>query len=187
MCRGVASQARSCNHSNSQYASVHVQCEPRALGRLFEIEHRPFQVLRETGIDCEDNDSHGVFVTQPETCFVSEREAVYHAALIGDDNGEANSLVRSSRSGGTNTIGIHFTSTGFRGSSVRIIGTTCAGGVWYPTGRWNNNIESSRHYCGSSPTTFYDSSSCNGSPHAIYSSAHSLGQMNNRASCVRYG
>lgn len=129
----------------------------------------------------------GAFVTQPETCFVSESEAVNYVELIGADNGEGNRLVSSSRAGGTNTIGIHFTSTGFRGSSVRIVGTTCAGGVWYPTGRWNNNIESSRHYCGSSSTTFYGSSGCNGSPHAIYSSANSLGQMNNRASCVRYG
>ena len=126
----------------------------------------------------------GVFVTRSEVCFASQTKAVVHARSIGTD---AASLNRVTRSSGTNTIGIHFTSTWFSGSSVRIVGTTCAGGVWYPTGAWNNNIESSRHYCGTSPTTFYSSASCSGSSHPIHNSARSLGQMNNRASCVRYG
>ncbi len=126
----------------------------------------------------------GVFVTRPEVCFASQSEAVVHAASIGTDTADPN---RATRSSGTNTIGIHFTSTWFSGSSVRIVGTTCGGGVWYATGAWNNNIESSRHYCGSSPTTFYNSASCSGWSHSIHNSARSLGQMNNRASCVRYG
>ncbi len=146
----------------------------------------------------------GVFVTRPEVCFASQTEAVVHAASIGADTAEGErsrqvsvtnsalyvrhrSVGRVTRSSGADTIGVHFTSSWFSGSSVRIVGTTCAGGVWYPTGAWNNNIESSLHYCGSSPTTFYDSSSCSGSSYAVHSEANSLGQMNNRASCVRYG
>ena len=126
----------------------------------------------------------GVFVTRPEVCFTSQTKAVVHAASISTGTADPNRVTRSS---GTNTIGVHFTSTWFSGSSVRIVGTTCGGGVWYPTGAWNNNIESSLHYCGNSPTTFYNSASCSGWSHPIRNEANSLGQMNNRASCVRYG
>ena len=130
--------------------------------------------------DVED----GVFVTQPEVCFAVEAEAAAHAASIGAAQPGTG---RPTRSSGSNTIGIHYASTAYSGSSVRVVGTTCGGGVWYPTGTWNNNIESSRHYCGSSPTTFYNYSSCGGSLRSIYRSASTLGSMNNRASCVRYG
>ena len=134
-------------------------------------------VIEVTGVE------DGVFVTRPEICFASRARAASHAASIGADLSEGvHQLARSS-----NTIGIHYTSTSFGGSSVRIVGSTCGGGVWYPTGAWDNNIESSRHYCGSSPTTFYDSSSCSGWSRPIHSAANSLRQMNNRASCVRYG
>ncbi|MEM8904990.1 MAG: hypothetical protein AAGA17_05735 [Actinomycetota bacterium] len=88
----------------------------------------------------------------------------------------------------TYTLGRHFSSTSYGGSSITITGSVpCGGGVWKPTGFWNNNIESSIHYCGSSGTRFYDSSSCSGSVRTIFSSTSSLGSMNNRASCVRYG
>ena len=126
----------------------------------------------------------GALVTLPEVCFAVEADAASHAASIGLNTPASGRLARSS---GTNTIGTHYTSTSYRGSSVRIVGTTCGGGVWYPTGSWNNNIESSLHYCGSSPTSFYDYSSCAQSPDQIYRRAPTLGQMNNRASCVRYG
>ena len=125
----------------------------------------------------------GVFVTQPEVCFASRAGATYHAASIGAGlGGGFHQFARSS-----NTIGIHYTSISYGGSSVRIVGSTCGGGVWYPTGAWDNNIESSRHYCGTSPTTFYDSAGCSGWSRPIHSAANSLWQMNNRASCVRYG
>lgn len=135
-------------------------------------------VIEVTGID------DGVLLTQPEVCFASQAEAVVHAVSINAEPGERGRLLRSS---GTNTIGVHYTATSYGGSSVRIVGTTCGGGVWYPTGTWNNNIESSRHYCGSSPTTFYNSSNCAASAYPISGPVSSLGQMNNRASCVRYG
>lgn len=86
-----------------------------------------------------------------------------------------------------NAIGTHFMGTSFTGSSISITGTTCAGGVWYPTGAWDNNIASSFHYCGSAPTRFYDSSSCAGTSHAIYSAAATLASMSDRTSCIRYG
>lgn len=88
---------------------------------------------------------------------------------------------------GSTTIGWHFTGQSFTGSSIRIVGTTCSGGVWYATGTWNNNIESSYHYCGSSPTRFWDYASCAGSSRSIYASATTLFEMNDRASCVQYG
>ena len=113
-----------------------------------------------------------------------EADAAAHAASIGAAQPGTDKLTRSS---GNNTIGIHYTSTYYSGSSVRVVGTTCGGGVWYPTGAWNNNIESSRHYCGTSPTTFYNYSSCTGPLKRIYRSESTLGSMNNRASCVRYG
>ncbi|MEM9563554.1 MAG: hypothetical protein AAGA93_13095 [Actinomycetota bacterium] len=119
---------------------------------------------------------NGVFVTGPETCFDTEAEV---ARLAGQGV-----LARSS---GNTTIGVHYTSTGFGGSSITIVGTSCAGGVWYPTGSWNNNLESTRRHCGGSPTTFYDSSSCSGGPYEVYSQRTSLGSMNNKPSCVRYG
>lgn len=90
--------------------------------------------------------------------------------------------------GPTYTIGRHYTGLNFTGSSITITGSVpCGGGVWKPWGSWNDNIESSRHYCGGSPTRFYNSSSCSGSSTAIYSSTSSLGWMNDLTSCVRYG
>ncbi len=135
-------------------------------------------VIEVTGVE------DGVFVTQPEVCFAVEAEAAAHAASISTEQPRSGRVTRSS---GTNTIGLHYSSSSYSGSSVRVVGTTCGGGVWYPTGAWNNNIESSRHYCGSSPTTFYNYSSCTGSLKRIYRSESTLGSMNNRASCVRYG
>ena len=126
----------------------------------------------------------GVFVTAPEVCFAVEVEAAAYAASL---RVEAPGSERIARSAGTSTIGLHYTSRWYGGSSVRVVGTTCGGGVWYPTGVWNNNIESSRHYCGTSPTSFYDYSNCIGSPHRIYYAEPTLGSMNNRTSCVRYG
>lgn len=123
----------------------------------------------------------GVFVTLPDVCFDTEEEAAAYAATIGVGP------TGLDRFAGSSTIGTHYTSTGFNGSSVRIAGASCTGGVWYATGTWNNNLESSRHYCGAGATRFYDSSSCSGSPYAIYGQKTSLGSMNNRASCVRYG
>lgn len=126
----------------------------------------------------------GVLVTAPEVCFATPAQADSYAASMG--TGKAGSS-QSAQSSGNNTIGTHFTSTSYRGSSVRVVGTTCNGGVWYPTGTWDNNIESSLHHCGTSPTRFYDYSNCAGPSHSIYQAASSLGQWNNRASCVRYG
>jgi hypothetical protein len=128
-------------------------------------------------------DVGGTLITGPETCYRSRAGAAYHAAA----SAVAPSPGVLSRAAGTNVISVHYTSTNFGGSSITIIGTTCAGGVWYASGWWNNNIESSRHYCGGRPTTFYDWTSCSGSSLAIYSQQNSLGSLNNRVSCVRYG
>ena len=125
----------------------------------------------------------GVFVTAPEVCFATPAEADRHAASIGADQASSS----TAQSSGNNTIGTHYSSTSYSGSSVRVVGTTCNGGVWYATGFWNNNIESSLHHCGTSPTRFYDYSSCAGPSLSIYQAASTLGQWNNRASCVRYG
>lgn len=125
----------------------------------------------------------GVLVTAPGVCFATPAEADRHAASIGAEQASSN----TAQSSGTNTIGTHYSSTSYSGSSVRVVGTTCNGGVWYATGFWNNNIESSLHHCGTSPTRFYDYSSCAGPSHSIYQATSSLGQWNNRASCVRYG
>lgn len=117
----------------------------------------------------------GELVTTAETCFDSLAESAAYA-----QSGVA-------RSSGSNTIGLHFTGLAYTGSSVRIAGTTCGGGVWYATGIWNNNIESSHHYCGTASTRFWDSAACSGSSLPISSSTSSLGTMNNRTSCVQYG
>lgn len=131
-------------------------------------------------VSVEDN-GRGTLETNSETCFETALEASSAAEKLVA-TGE-----RSSRSAGNTVIGLHYTSKNFLGSSVTVVGTTCSGGVWYPTGFWNNNIESSRHYCGSAGTTFYNWSSCGGSTRTITSAATSLGNLNNRASCVRYG
>lgn len=118
----------------------------------------------------------GVMETGPEVCFDSEADADVFVGSVGG----------SSRSA-SNIIGRHYTNLGYGGSSITIIGTTCGGGVWYPTGYWDNNIESSRHYCGGVPTTFYDSANCSTGAYPIYFQMSSLGWMSNRVSCVRYG
>ena len=135
----------------------------------------------------ESVDKDGVLVTGAETCFATEREAdSFYVQLVEEDDTVKPQQRFSARSGST-TIGKHYTSTNYGGSSIRIVGTTCGGGVWWPTGYWNNNIESSRHYCGGSATTFYDSSNCASGVYPIWSKSPNLGWMKNKASCVRYG
>jgi hypothetical protein len=138
-------------------------------------------VVMVTGVD------DGELITGPEVCHSSERQAVRsYLDVAGKASGSSLSGSTAALAG-VLVIGRHYTSTNFSGSSFSILGTLCLGGTWNPPGSWNNNIESSRHYCGSSPTTFYDSSNCSTSPYAIFSHASSLGWMNNAASCVRYG
>ena len=85
------------------------------------------------------------------------------------------------------TLGVHFSGQNFTGSSITVVGTGCTGLVWRPTGWWNDNVESSQHFCGGSATRFYDSRWCSGTSLPISGNRGSLGWMNNRASCVRYG
>lgn len=122
----------------------------------------------------------GVLLTGPEKCFRSEWEAASYEPFPELGNS------RSAQSLST-TIGLHYTDLSYSGSSIRIVGTVCSGGVWYATASWNNNIESSQHYCGSAPTTFYDNSNCTGAARSITSASSTLIEMNNRASCVKYG
>ena len=146
------------------------------------VEAERHCVIETTGI------KGGVFITKPEVCFKSRISAAMHARSISPNIGEGiHRRALLSGHSATNTIGVHYTSTWYRGSSVSIVGTTCGGGVWRPTGTWQNNIESSQHYCGGSPTTFYDSATCRGLSRPIEKKTHSLEWMNNRASCVRYG
>ena len=138
-------------------------------------------VLTVSGVDAD-----GFFVTDDEPVCYSSEAAVDAALGLDASTPSLRSMARSSAA--TYTIGRHYSGTSYTGSSITITGSVaCGGGVWKPSGFWNNNIESSLHYCGGSPTRFYDSSSCSGSSLAIYASTSSLGWMNNRASCVRYG
>jgi len=117
----------------------------------------------------------GMIETGPQTCFATEAEAEDFAR--GNDNGRSAS----------GTVGTHYSGTGYSGSSITITGSACTGGVWKPSGSWNNNIESSRHHCTGDTTTFYDSSNCSTGSYAITTDRTTLSSMNNRASCVRYG
>lgn len=128
----------------------------------------------------------GVLSTGPEQCYGTFAEAQDHAAAESEPR-PAEDKDGLDTSAASSTIGVHFTGTSYTGSSITITGSVCSGGVWYPTGSWNNNIASSYHYCGATPTRFYDSSTCSGTSYAIYSAASTLGSMNDRASCVRYG
>lgn len=129
----------------------------------------------------------GVLVTGPERCHDTFAEASADAA--GSVVGVPTEAEQPSDAAvaNNNTIGVHFTEVSFSGSSITIVGTTCSGGVWRPSGSWDDNIASSYHHCGSRPTQFYDASSCAGTPHNIYGAAASLHGMNDRTSCVRYG
>jgi hypothetical protein len=138
-----------------------------------------------------DSDGDGVYESSPETCFVSENESARFAE-VGVDLSIPVVDVAASDTGSEalvadTTIGLHYSAMNFTGSSVRIVGTTCGGGTWPATGSWDNNIESSQHYCGTKATTFFDTAACGGSSRSIYSAAGSLFEMNNRTSCVRYG
>lgn len=126
------------------------------------------------------DNTHGLLTTGPETCFDTEEEVDTHINSGGINGSTA---ARSA----SNTIGRHYKGANYGGSSITIIGTTCNGGVWWPTGSWDNNIESSQHHCGGSSTRFYDSSSCSGTSKPIYGASPTLSWMNNKASCVRYG
>lgn len=126
------------------------------------------------------DDTRGESGSGSEICFDTEREVDEYI------NGGGLASASAARYG-SNVIGKHYKGKNYGGSSVTIVGTTCAGGVWWPTGSWNNNIESAKYYCGGSPTRFYDSSSCSGSNKSTYSNKSTLGWMNNKTSCVRYG
>jgi len=134
-------------------------------------------------------EADGVLTTGPERCYATFDEAQEHGGSgqqglsTGATRGRADTAFASASS----TIGVHFTGTNYTGSSITITGSVCSGGVWYLTGSWNNNIASSYHYCGASATRFYDSASCSGTSYAIFAAASTLGSMNDRASCVRYG
>lgn len=134
------------------------------------------------------DDTDGTLTTGSEQCYASFADAQEHASR-GTKSPSARGTAESQNAptAASSTIGVHFTGTSYTGSSITITGSVCSGGVWYPTGSWNNNIASSYHYCGSSATRFYDSSLCSGTSLAIYSAASTLGSMNDRASCVRYG
>lgn len=125
-------------------------------------------------------EQNGVLVTGPERCYQTFAESAAYGTRM-------ESPAHYTATTGSNTIGVHFTGTSFTGSSIRIVGTVCSGGVWYPSNSWNDNIASSYHYCGGAPTTFYDYASCGGSHHSIFSSATTLSSMNDRTSCVQYG
>lgn len=125
-------------------------------------------------------DQGGAFVMAPERCFASRSDASRYA---GSTNRDGGSMTQSAAA----TIGVHFTGLSYTGSSITISGTTCSGGRWYPTGSWNDQIQSSYHYCGSRPTTFYEYSNCVGSTRSIFSHASTLGAMNRQTSCVQYG
>jgi hypothetical protein len=120
---------------------------------------------------------------------VDDDGALVERAMTCDDTAmEAATRAGTATRSGSFTIGRHFTGTGYSGSSITIVGSVlCGGGVWKPSGFWNNNIESTLHYCGSSPTRFYNSSTCGGSSLAVFSARSSLGSYNNITSCVRYG
>ena len=116
----------------------------------------------------------GVFKTAPEVCFDS-MEALQAVAF----SPEASVL-------GSNVVGTHFTLKDYLGSTATVMGTTCNGGSWLPTGGWNNNIESSYNYCGEDGTKFYDNSGCTLTALTIAAAVPTLGTMNNKTSCVRY-
>ena len=118
-------------------------------------------------------------VAKEAGCFESLRAA---RNSIWQSSSRGVAVARSS-----SVLGVHFKGQNYGGSSITITGSGCSGLVWRPAGSWNNNIESSHHYCGGSPTKFYDSSSCSGSYKPIHTWETTLGWMNNRTSCVRYG
>lgn len=123
-------------------------------------------------------DADGTFIEGDLAC--SSSYAVANALVA-----EAQSMSRSS----TLTIGRHFTGEYYTGSSITIVGSVlCGGGVWRPSGSWNDNIESTYHYCGpTTPTRFYNSSTCSGSNSAAFARKATMGWMKNATSCVRYG
>lgn len=133
------------------------------------------------------SENDGVLETGPEHCYDTFAEAQDHASAASQTSQRDTEAEDTVGAASSSTIGVHFTGTSYTGSSITITGSVCSGGVWYPTGAWNNNIASSYHYCGNRATRFYDSSSCSGTSYAIYAAASNLGSMNDRASCVRYG
>ncbi len=120
-------------------------------------------------------------------CFESLRAAHNSISDTSAISKRSAGVFAASRVRSSSVVGVHFKGQNYTGSSITITGSGCSGSVWRPSGSWNNNIESSHLYCGSAPTRFYDSSSCSGSHRPIRGSATTLGWMNNRASCVRYG
>lgn len=83
-------------------------------------------------------------------------------------------------------IATHWAGTSTSGTNINILGTTCGGGVWRPTGFWDNEIGYTTHRCGSAPIHHFDASSCEGTAATLWQSG-TLGSMNDRTSCVRYG
>jgi len=84
------------------------------------------------------------------------------------------------------TLGVHYDGYGGSGSSISVVGSSCAGGWWNTSGFWDNRISSSfngcfrlTHYDGPDRTGGVESTTGSGS-------VHDLTFMNNRTESVSY-
>ena len=95
----------------------------------------------------------------------------------------AESRVRSS-----SVVGVHFKGSELHGILDHDHGVGMLGfGLETVGGRGTTTSSRATSIAVVRPPRFYDSSSCSGSHRPIRGSATTLGWMNNRASCVRYG
>lgn len=84
------------------------------------------------------------------------------------------------------TLGIHYDGFGGSGSSISVVGSSCAGGWWNTSGFWDNRISSSfngcyrlKHHDGPNRTGGFESTIGSGS-------IHDLTFLNNRTESVSY-
>jgi len=134
----------------------------------------------------------GELVLSPPHCYGTFSEAMLDASdgRLRLPVGTPGSIVFSDSKVGVTvasfTLGIHYDGYGGSGSSISVVGSSCAGGWWNTSGFWDNRISSSfngcyrlKHHDGPNRTGGFESTTGSGS-------IHDLTFFNNRAESVSY-
>ena len=133
-------------------------------------------------------------LSEPD-CFSDFGDAIKSVGL--SERTTAPAQLTTSQLRASYVIAVHYDGTGYSGSSLTVTSGTgqCNGGyinfrTHYTS--WNNRFESLTYGCDSGPIKHWDvapasGGSCSGSSLSAWSNKSTLGSMNNRTSCVRYG
>jgi hypothetical protein len=124
----------------------------------------------------------GELVLSEETCYPTFATAMQAEGV--DAWGTNASLEVAAVQAATFTIGTHYDSATFTGSSTSVVGSSCSGGWLNVSTTWNNRISSTINGC--PRIRHFDGASLTGSSVSTYSPGGTLGTLNNKTSSIQY-